>query len=324
MSLFLNQWYCSIASQLNFGADCGILGNVITTASIIQILPNTLSLKLSYKFSVVVRSSDGRSDTDYVTVITSSEREFALSIQNSFSRFNPSTRIVINGFISGTTAVTAEWKVLSPYGVPVPFTSLTPLSQEFLASDTSSNIIFPLSIDGDNFFGGRDYIFRLTAYPTGNSGMTTYTELDLTANSPPTGGYILSTPPAGDALVTRFSIASPGWTTDAANFPLSYSFSFTLSAASPILSLAASSLRAFTISALPAGLSTENSLVTLRGEAMDILGSQNAATSTVRVVFNTSTNISLILTKKLELAFSSGNINLAFQTVNNVSRCSPS
>ena len=321
MSLLLNQWYCSIASQLNFGADCGVLGNVVSATSILRILPNTLSLKIDYKFSVVVRSLDGRSDTEYVNVIPSSEGRLALSIQNSLTRFNPRRRIIINGYISGTTAVTAEWKVLTPYGVSVPFTSLTPLSRQFLASDTSSTIIFPLSIDGDNFYGGRDYIFRLTAFPTADSGTMTYTEIDLTANSPPTGGYITSTPPAGDALVTRFSIASPGWTTEADNFPLSYAFSFTLSAASPYLSLAASSLRAFTISTLPAGLSTEGSLVTLQGEAMDILGSYSTATTTARVVFNTSTNVSQILTNQLKAAFSTGNVNLAFQTINNVSEC---
>ena len=45
----------------------------------------------------------------------------------------------------------------------------------------------------------------------------------------------------------------------------------------------------------------------------------DGANTTARVSVITSTNISNILTSQLQSAFSSGNVNLAFQTVNNVS-----
>ena len=241
------------------------------------------------------------------------------TITSSLTTFNPKSKLVVNGHISGTTAVTAEWSVFTPLGVPVPFIAQTPSSQQFAATDALSNILFPISLDGDTLFGSRAYIFRLTSYATSDPGMKTYTEIVLIANSRPTGGYLYSVPLAGNALATNFLISAPGWTTAVANFPLSFAFSFTLSARSPYLTLAASSLRAFTTSTLPAGLSTEDSMVTLHVEAVDIFSSYGEANTTARVSVITSTNISNILTSQLQSAFSSGNVNLAFQTVNNVS-----
>ena len=285
----------------------------------IRILPNVLTPTVSYAFLVVVTSLDGRSDTKTVLVKATSVGTAMPVISTSFSVFNPKSKLVVNSYISSATAVTAEWSVFTPLGVPVPFIAQTPSYRLFPATDASANILFPISLDGDALFGGRVYIFRLTLSATSDPTMRSYAEIDLTANSPPTGGYVLSVPPEGGALVTKFLISSPGWTTGVANFPLSFAFSFTLSARSPYLTLAASSLRSSTTSTLPAGLSTENNLVTLHVEAADIFSSFGVASTTARVSLNASTNISSILSTQLKSAFSSGNVNLALQSVNNVS-----
>lgn len=201
----------------------------------------------------------------------------------------------------------------------VPFTALTSISKSFSAVDAENSITFPLSIDGGVFPAGVAYSFRLTAYPVGNAKLPTFTEIVLTANSLPTGGYVSAVPSAGDALVTQFTISSPGWTADVSSFPLSYSFAYRLSSATTYLTLAASSLRAFTTSTLPAGLASESSLITLQGTAVDIYLSYGTAKSTVSVTLSANTNVSHILSSGLSSAFSSGDVNLAFQTVNNVS-----
>ena len=317
--ILCRQWSCSVASEINYGAECGVFGSANTTSSVIRILPNALTPTISYAFLVVVTSLDGRSDTRTVLVTAASAGTVVPTIVSSFTTFNPKSKLVVYGHISSSAAVTAEWSVFTPLGVSVPFIAQTPSSRQFPATDAFSNVLFPISLDGDTLFGGRAYIFRLTSYTASGPGVKIYTEIVLTANSPPTGGYIYSVPLAGDALVTNFLISSPGWTTGVANFPLSFAFSFTLSARSPYLTLAASSLRAFTTSMLPAGLSTEDSMVTLHVEAVDIFSSYGEANTTARVSVITSTNISNILTSQLQSAFSSGNVNLAFQTVNNVS-----
>ena len=317
--ILCRQWSCSVASEINYGADCGVFGSANTTSSVIRILPNALTPTISYAFLVIVTSLDGRSDSKTVLVTAASAGTPVPTIATTFTTFNPKSKLVVNGHISSATAVTAEWSVFTPLGVPVPFIAQTHALRQFPATDALSNILFPISLDGDTLFGGRAYVFRLTSYTTSDPGTKSYTEIVLTANSAPTGGYVSSVPLEGDALVTNFLISSPGWTTAVANFPLSFAFSFTLSARSPYLTLAASSLRAFTTSMLPAGLSTEDSMVTLHVEAVDIFSSYGEANTTARVSVITSTNISNILTSQLQSAFSSGNVNLAFQTVNNVS-----
>ena len=318
--LFLNyQWSCSISSHENYGAECNIFGSATSTSNTIRILRNTMSTASIYAFIVIVRSDDGRSDSQTVTVTPISSGKVGISITTSFTRFNPTAKLVINSHIASTTATTSEWSVFTPLGVPVSFTALTPSLRLFPDIDAESQILFPLSLDAYALRGGTAYTFRLSAFETGGSGASTFSEVVLFANAPPTGGYVLSAPPGGDALVTRFSIASPGWTTDVANFPLTYVFTYRLSEAATYLTLAASSLRAFTISTLPAGLSTEDSMVTLQAQAADIFATTGAATSTAKVTLNAKTNVSHILTSTLTSAFSSGNVNLAIQTVNNVS-----
>jgi hypothetical protein len=114
-------------------------------------------------------------------------------------------------------------------------------------------------------------------------------------------------------------ISTIGWTSDAANFPLTFSFDYLLSATSPSLTIATSSLRAFTTTALPAGLITEGYDIALRATAVDIFKSSASAFGKVKVTTKANLNVTKVLTENLLSAFSSGDVNLAFQTVNNVS-----
>ena len=277
-----------------------------------------MSLNTTYAFRVVVSSPDGRSASQTVLVTPVFAGSAQLSITSSFARFNVGSKLVVNGYLSADYALEAVWSVFTSTGAVTSYTALTSTVKLFSAADVAATISFPLSIDADAFTGGSSYIFRLAANPVGNPNLATFTEISLTANSPPTGGYVTPTPVFGSALVTKFLIAAPGWTADAANFPLSYSFAYTVSAEIPYLSIAASSLRAFTISTLPAGNSNERNLITLEGRAIDIFLAFGVATATVEVTLSTTTNISNVLNVGLASAFASGDVNLAFQTVNNV------
>ena len=303
----------------NYGNACNVFGTSSVILSSITIQPNAMTLGVTYAFLVKVTSTDGRRDDQVVSVTPIASGSAQLSITSSFTKFNAGSKLVVNGYLSASYAVTSEWSVMDALGVPVPFTALTSTTKSFTAADAMAQITFPLSIDAGMFSGGAVYSFRLTAYPVGNSNLLTFTEIILTANSPPSGGYVSSIPSSGSALVTKFLVSSPGWTADASNFPLSYAFSYRLSAGSSYLALAASSLRAFTTSTLPSGLESALYMITLRGQATDIYFSSGTATHAVAVQLNANTNVSLALSAGLTSAFSSGDINLAFQTVNNVS-----
>lgn len=284
-----------------------------------RIFLDETSLYENYLFVVVVSSLDGRSASKTVSVAPIASGSAELSITSAFTRFNVGSKLSIIGSLSASYPVTAVWSVYNTLGANVTFTALTAVKNSFSLADARSNIIFPLSIAAGVLAGGSAYSFRLTAYPTSDSSIQSFTQIILIANSPPTGGYVASKPVTGSALVTPFVISSPGWTTDAANFPLSLSFAYRLSAASSYLTLAALSLRAFTTSTLPAGLDSQSNLLTLQGQAVDIYSASAVATASVHVIFNSTTDVSNVLSSGLSNAFSFGDVNLALQTVNNVS-----
>ena len=301
---------------MNYGSECGLFSTTVSTSSVVILPPNVMKQNTTYVFLLLVSSRDGRSSSQTVSVTSLLSGGPELSVSSHSKVFNAGAKLVIEGHISAPFAVTSAWTAYTVLGIPVPFKSLTQSTKTFSASTDS---LFPLSIAGGEFVSGRSYIFRLSGHPVGVSSTATFSEIVMTANSPPTSGYLTSTPTFGDALLTKFLLSTAGWTADVDSFPLSYSFSFRLSAASKYLSLAASSLRAYTVSTLPAGLSVFNGLITIQGEVSDVLLMSGTATTTVKVAANPAANTSHILIESLSSAFSTFDVNLAVQTVNNVS-----
>ena len=288
-----------------------------TAKSILTIPANNMSIAEKYAYTVMV-TSNGRSDSKTVTVVPLAAGA-ELSIVTSFTRFDPASRLIVDGYLSSSVALSAVWTVTTALGAVVPFSALTTASKAFSAFDAQNNIRFPLCIGPSTFQGGSAYLFRLTVSPVNSTSKASFAEITLTANSAPTGGYVTTTPAFGGALVTSFLIASPGWTADSSAFPLSYSFAYQLAEGARYFTIAASSLRAFTSTTLPAGGSTVKNTVTLRSQATDIFTSSALAYGAVVVTPRASTNVTQVLISGLSDAFSSGNINRAFQTVNNVS-----
>ena len=240
-------------------------------------------------------------------------------ISTNYVRFNVDTKLVINGFISGTEAVVSQWRVLTQDGVIVPIAARTPLSATFSKEDVILRAAFPLSVSPFSLRGGTTYTFRITASPQGNPSLTTYTDVTLYANMPPAGGYISSSPKTGDALMTDYLIMASDWTSDAASLPLSYSFAYRLSPVAAYLTLSTTSLKSYTISTLPAGLSALDDQVTLRGKISDIYSATSTATGATQVRFNAAVNLSNYLAASLSSALAFGNIDQVYRTVNNVS-----
>ena len=276
----------------------------------------SMSIKKQYAYTVVV-TSDTRSAKKTVTVVPQASTA-EISIVTTFTRFDPASRLIVDSYLFSAVNMSAVWTVSTSLGAVVPFTALTTASKTFSAIDAQNRIRFPLCIGSRNFQGGSAYLFRLTVHPINNASIATFAEITLTANTVPTGGYVSTTPEFGSALVTSFLIVTPGWTAESSAFPLSYSFAYQLVEGASYFTIAAASLRAFTMTTLPAGGSAEQYNVTLRSQATDVFTSSASAYGMVVVKSQASTNVSHVLITGLSDAFSSGNINRAFQTVNNV------
>jgi REJ domain len=244
-----------------------------------------------------------------------------LQILSSFVQFNPGSKLVVDSYIHAQFDVSAFWNVSSSLGKPALFSSLTSSKQNFSKDDAMNKINFPLSVPAYALRGGISYTFRLTVYPSSNVKLATFSEVVLRANSPPSGGYLAIQPGSGVGLITNFTIISPGFTTDISSFPLTYTFTYRVSQNSANLTIASASTRAFAISTLPAGLADYHNLVSVSSQATDIFLSSTSVFQNVTVNASLTADVELshILQTGLTQAFSSGNVNLAFLIVNNVS-----
>ena len=282
-----------------------------SNTAIFTVSNGTMSLNAVYAFTVVVLSKDHRSDSRTV-IVRPSIGTAQLLITSSFTRFNPSAKLVLESINSADYAANFTWSVLTALGAPVNIVSLT--TKSIAAFDDFLPISFSLSVIGKSFDPGMAYIFQLTAPSTVNAAHTIFSQIILTANSAPTSGRIVSSPKNGSALVTQFALASPGWIADAGSFPLSYAFSYTVFGASAHLTIAAPSVRPYTITMLPAGV------IILQTQVTDIY----LTLATEKTIVNVTSapalsKVSHILNTSLTIAFAVGDINLAIQTVNNVS-----
>ena len=58
----------------------------------------------------------------------------------------------------------------------------------------------------------------------GRASFSSFAEIDVVANAPPASGHVTAAPRNGVALATRFRVGAEGWTDDASDLPLRYSF----------------------------------------------------------------------------------------------------
>lgn len=279
-----------------------------------------MTVQVAYAFTVVVTSLDGRSDSKRVLVKAQGAGSVQLYVESTNTRFNAMSKLIVGGHLLAQSPVSSVWSILTPLGVTLPYEALTSKQSNFTFTGTEGYVSFPLGFQSGVFTSGNSYVFRLTAYPLGNPKLSTFSEITLQANLAPVGGYSMVIPSSGSALVTKFLITAPGWTSTADSLPLKYSFSYTLSKLlSKYLTIATPSLKVHTTTTLPPGLSALNFMVTVRCMATDLFLSSSTATSDVSVTLDQSTDLNQVLNSSISDALAVGNINLIFQAVNNVS-----
>ena len=133
-------------------------------------------------------------------------------------------------------------------------------------------------------------------------------------------GSISSDPAAGSALITSFLIETFGWVeSNPDDYPIFYVFTYQLASSLTPMTIQPLSTAASVTTQFPAGLASYNYQLMVSVVASDINNcTSNAVTTTVTVAVDSSVDLSSYLDSNFQSALSSGNVQEAFQTLNNV------
>jgi hypothetical protein len=132
-------------------------------------------------------------------------------------------KVVLTGTVTGSAALAAMWTVSPPIVPSLSLISLMNPVMSISAADAGSAAGYNtnLALSGSYLVPGRSYTFRLTAAPQISSAVaTTYAEIVVTANAPPSGGVLEVTPSTGTALMTMFSMFTGSFSDDVDDYPL--------------------------------------------------------------------------------------------------------
>ena len=178
---------------------------------IITIPAYNLLLTKSYMFICHVYSIDGRQTSKIITVSTSPSGSVTLTIASApLYALETESFAIIGNIHNYEYDLNAQWSVsLAGAGGSYPVSSTTKLERQFTATDVKLGILYPISFAANTLPGGRTYLFRLTAYPTGSQlqDKQSYTEISIKIIKPPQNGVVSSYPSTGYALQTRFQFA---------------------------------------------------------------------------------------------------------------------
>jgi hypothetical protein len=320
------KWSCIIISPASYGIPCNIQQDSTSLISYKYIIDGTmLTTEVLYEVTVLVSSTDGRNSE--ASIIISSNGELSSAYVQASSGLSTTSvvdtdaRVTIKGVIKhlqGNTEnnYTALW-ISYKNGEEYTVSSLTPLStfvsfqpirnnyREIVTADTFN---FPLVIPQKTLPPGATITFRLEINEMG-SKFSSYSETKVIVNQPPDAGSLRVDPFNGYSFSTIFMISMSQYSSEASNYPLSYSFSFQLSPTSNILGLqlqcGSNSVRTI----LPAGYDFMNFLVDIIGVVYDSLGS---STTDIR-------NVSVLELENVEYySYLTGSLSDSFDVANDI------
>ena len=217
------KWSCMFNTITKYGSSCdghvfynetySAKGPLVATNLSTLIIPAyRLSGNDTYEFRLSCSASDGRVGTTSVVIAVSAPGapKVAIAISGSTTgsksviKFSSEQKIVLTGDITcaGCDA-DAVWSVTPDPTVALPQIALFPVSTSVLKSNKASQVTF--SVAGIYFVPGRSYTFRLTATNRLATTATSYSEVAVVMNAPPTQGSVSVTPLIGTALLTRFN-----------------------------------------------------------------------------------------------------------------------
>ena len=326
-------WSCFITNSVSgttFGDDCSHLIDVegydnISSATIVPIKTSDMTVGTEYTFTAAAAAhSDNEvvpasSSVSVAVVPDDSGNIPSVAMMSSFNKFLLSETLRVSGEISGIEIpVIANWSLHDNSGNYLSLIDVITTPPSKMIHAVAAVHRYTLSALPNTFSPGRTYSFRLTAAPVSGPWFETYAEQIVTANGPPFSGAFVVSPPEGQAMTTRFTMNAPFWVDDISDYPISYTFRYSLQSSSAAhLLLGLSSHRSYAQSLLPAGLDNTSGLVYCSLLVTDFFGATQHSATTVIVRHNESslTNITQLSTR-LSTAESSGDSSLIMQTIN--------
>jgi hypothetical protein len=272
-------------------AHCALSNTCLVPAALLA--PNNIL----YFYLSVSDATRVSSESIYVEV-GNVEVNATVSILSTFTVFNANNKLTIDAEIFTDQVVNASWLLVSDSHVDYDGSSviMTSRTRQINPADFDAiivNVPFPYSAYPNSFIPGREYTFRLSI--SDSSGNSLYSDITLSCNGPPTSGTISSTPSSGIAYDQIFLLNAGGWVDEIQDYPLTYTFKYSVKSPSLSQSVVYSPLRSaselpYLKTQLGQGLSSNNNTVYCTVFVQDIYQASSRATVSVISTVDTQNN----------------------------------
>jgi hypothetical protein len=294
-------WSCLVtgvldnSSSISYGDSCDDLFALdsldVNSLVLVPIKTSMMLHSVQYSFTAasnLVSVTSGRSVISATVDVQRRSPQLAylplVSIASTFKKFLPNKILKIRGVIQNlfnSTQGRARWELFNSQGASLPLTDLSITKETTLTLFANRSFYdFSLSLKPNSLAPGKTYTFRLAASVSFQSvDVMTYASLVVTGNSPPTGGQFLISPQHGITMETIFSFAASYWTDSPDDYPLSYSFFYSLtssnSSSSQLMALGFASQRSYVNSFLPSGLKSQSYAIFALLQVSDVFGASS-------------------------------------------------
>jgi hypothetical protein len=313
----LFSWTC-VQTAPSFSSSCGV-GIDASSASSMVLTGTSTALSTTSSITLVVSDGAGRSATlavslgvlsasaPIVTMLTAAPPKINV---NTVLYLSASTQLIGSGQLTWTVSDSSlDLSSLSPVS---PVSQYTPSVATSAGSTAYSNLILPANTLPPNSV----LTFTLTCVSPSSTVAGT-SSIVIVTNGPPVPGVFAVSPTSGEELKSTFRFLATTWTDP--DTPLTYSFGFQVSSSSPYLEVQSKSQQTYGRSLLPAGLSSNNQLVTCIANIFDSYSANTSAYFSVAVdkmTVNASALSSLVAN---QLSSSSGDADGTKQAISTLS-----
>jgi hypothetical protein len=324
------QWSCLVSSFIEFGTNCSSIFRPAADTKSIVVYGIRLEANLTYSITLRVLSSDlQRSSFASVQLQRSHEFSGFTEIESQKALFTTNSNFTLDGLVRANSSLMIGWDAFID-GQNYTFDSFTPLSLAVKKSYVEGGFIYPLVVAANAFPAGAQVTFRLTAtvmhQTTENergslAPLTQYistSTIELKVNGAPVNGQVTVDRKDGFGLETDFTIQTSDWEDDPSDYPLKYSFYFTVQPDNPPLTIVDHSAVSSVTTTFPAGLRSFHRQIIIQVVVTDTHSGSSVLTTNITVHYDPNVNVTKYLNSRLKLAFASYDSNLVFSAVNNV------
>jgi hypothetical protein len=272
---FAYSWKCVQISP-SYNQNCPVKFN-ITNSSVISV--NGLLSKMDSVAYITLTVTDNSRYAETSVYVTTKSNAFPLvTIATAVSsKINPSNKVKLKGFAVMETSGIVEWSLYDSI-TSLNRVSLVQVTHSVTASSPGSEMPFYLCVASNTLSGRTTYTLQLAS--TLQTGESSSTSIDVTANGPPLPGFFDVTPQEGEMLSTNFTFLSTHWEDE--DLPVYFAFGY-VSYDGSVNIVQRRSQNALCVSQLPSGKESESYNLTVITQVYDSLGANNSMSFSVHV-----------------------------------------